>query len=236
MIFFSLFLLLIPGAWTPAPQVRVGPGVADSVTVRRPPDAVLEAYRNDPDYQYATRTIQAETWWDEVKSWFFRKMAELFDDTGQASYLRYLMYAVVIGLVVFAVLQVFRMDTSRLFSRSRRQPQGMYAGISEALHDNDFLELARQAVAREHYREAARMYYMHVLRVLDAGGHIKWMPQKTNRDYVTECRQTDLEPAFVRLTYLFDYSWYGHFPVDSLIVEEMRTLSESIENRAGVMS
>lgn len=228
MIFFSLILLLTSGAWTPAPQ--------DTVTVRRPPEAVLDAYRTNPDYQYTTRIVQADSWWDELKSWFFRKMAGLFDETGQASYLRFLMYAVVIGLVVFAVLQVFSMDTSRLFSRSRRQPRGMYEGISEALHENDFLEMARQAAAREAYREAARMYYMHVLRMLDAQGHIRWMPQKTNHDYVTECRREDVGPSFVRLTYLFDYSWYGHFPVDRSIVEEMRTLSEVIENRVGVVS
>ncbi len=200
------------------------------VDVRRPPADMLEDFRGDLDYRYATEQVRSDSWWDQLVDRFFRWLDGLFEDTNQGSIWRYVLYGAAIVAVIFAVLQIFKMDGVRLFQIRTRRPQGMYEGISEVLHENDFLELARGALEKEDYREAARMYFMHVLRVLDEKGDIDWAPRKTNRDYVRECRHSNFRPAFERLAYLFDYSWYGNFPVDTIIVDEMRTLAEKIEN------
>lgn len=199
------------------------------VAVRRPPADVLEEFRADRNFQYAINEVRADSWWDQLKARFFRWLDDLFRDTGQGSYWRFVLYGAAILGFVFAVLQIYKMDSVRLFQKRTRRPGSMYEGISEVLQENDFLKMAHEAVENNDYREGARMYYMHVLRVLDEQGDIIWAPRKTNRDYVRECRQQPFRPAFERLTYLFDYSWYGNFPVDRQLVDEMQRLAAQIE-------
>ncbi len=103
----------------------------------------------------------------------------------------------------------------------------------EDIKEKDFLLLADQAFQQGDLNHAARMYYMHTLRVLDEREAIVWTPRKTNQDYLAECRLTEVIPRFARLTYLFDYAWYGDFPVDRRVVEEMRRLVVAVEATNG---
>ena len=205
-----------------------------AVEVRRPPVSVLEDFRSDPDFQYRVTEVSTESWWDQFVEWLLNLIGRLFDRTEQSTYWRYFFYAIAIAVIVYAVLQLFKMDGTRLFSRHRAGARNIYEGISDELHAHDFLAMARDAEALEHYREAVRMYYLHVLSILDEQGSIAWAPKKTNRDYVNECRQAEFIDAFERLTYLFDYAWYGHFPVDKSMAMRMQSLARGIENKAGV--
>ncbi len=43
---------------------------------------------------------------------------------------------------------------------------------------------------------------------------IKWEIQKTNDDYINELEKEELKAPFSHITRLYDYIWYGDFPID----------------------
>ena len=67
----------------------------------------------------------------------------------------------------------------------------------------------RQALEKEDYGLAVRLYYLAILKELSLKKAIKWKKDKTNRDYQRELRQTKFAEAFSEVTYIFERAWYG---------------------------
>lgn len=247
MICFNLMLLFV--MWvTPAHLVQTTlvqttaditaytATVAQDTTemvLRRPPAEVMEAFLNSPDYQYNRGQPGALSWWQELKQWFFNWLSELFEENEQDTFWSYLLYGVALLVVVYGILKLLKMDARGLFSAQKKRPQGVFLSSIENIQVQDFLLLADQAFQAGNLRVAARMYYMHVLKILDEQEVIVWTPRKTNQDYLSECRLPEIRSQFARLTYLFDYSWYGDFPVDKSLIEEIRSLALSVGAKNG---
>ena len=228
---FSL-LLALPAANTSPQTARALPDSTE-VVVRSPPADILDAFRDNPDYHYIQDKTRAMTWWEELKQWFFNWLSDLLEASEQGTAWQYFFYGLALLILAFAILQFFKMDVRGLFSSQKKRPQMFYPSSVEQIQARDFLLMADEALQLGNLRIAARMYYMHVLQMLDAQEIIEWQPRKTNQDYLYECRQSIFKPQFARLTYLFDYSWYGDFPVDQHLVEEMRALALDVESIKG---
>ncbi len=228
-------LLFLCAAGKPAVgQSLESPVDSSVVSVRQPPASVFSTYRENPDYQYTVRTDQALTFWQRIRQQFFDWLSRLFDENKQGTVWKYVFYVVAGGLVFYAILRLFRMDLQSFFS-PRRRPVYRGEGVMDTLEpDTDFIALAAEARSNGKLRLAARMYYMHVLHVLDAGEVIRWTPRKTNQDYVHECATSPVDAPFRRLTYLFDYAWYGDFPVDDGVVTEIQALAQQITDHVRV--
>ena len=67
------------------------------------------------------------------------------------------------------------------------------------------------------YRLAIRLHYLKSLRLLDTLGKIIWRSGKTNHDYLLEIKDTELKEEFDNLSYIYEYSWYGQFEIESAI-------------------
>lgn len=198
------------------------------VVVRTPPPGILEAYLENPDYNYATGKNDVLGWWDQLKTWLFERLSNVFDDNGQSDIWEFVFYAIALAIFGYALLGFLKMDVGSLFSAKKRSTRGVFTETQEDLREKNFLSLAEGALQQNDLRLTIRMYYMHVLKILDEREVILWSPRKTNQDYLRECRLREIMPAFARLIYLFDHSWYGDFPVDLPLVEEARMLTLSL--------
>ncbi len=199
-----------------------------AVVVRSPPAGVLEAYLENPDYNYTRGKNEVASWWDQLKNWFFDFLSEVFDENGQGGIWEFVFYAIALVIFGYAVLSFLKMDARSLFTAKKRSTRKVFAETEEDLREKDFLSLAEGSFQQNDFRLTIRMYYMHVLKLLDEQEAILWSPRKTNQDYLRECRLPEFKPAFARLTYLFDHSWYGDFPVDRLLAEEARSLAVTL--------
>ena len=213
-------------------QISVEPS---DVEVRTPPDKWLEAYLEDPDYQYLQAAPPSPTWWDQLKAWFWNWLSDLFDSSQQDRIWLRVFQGLAILIVLYAIVRYLKMDARGLFSMQGRSNVLRLDTDIEELRNTDFRSQAETAFNAGEAREAARLYYMYVLQVLDEKEAIDWMPQKTNQDYLHECRLLDFKSSFSRLTYLFDYIWYGDFPVKPAYVEEMRSLALGLDKTEGVV-
>lgn len=191
------------------------------VDVRVPPGDVLAPYRADPDFQYDRAAAPPETWWDRLVRWFLETLMVPLASPALAPWRRALFYLVVGAVVVFAVLRLLRMEARGLWRRAPAASVHPAAG-AEDVHAIDFEARLREAVAAGDYRRAVRLCYLRALKELADAGLIVWRIDKTNDAYVDELAAPALRPAFAHLTQLYDYVWYGGFPLDASRFAAMR--------------
>ena len=138
-----------------------------------------------------------------------------------------------IGLVLFLVYKI--VDNGGIFFRKSRKVNMLDDATTihideEDIQNNDFDALINRALSQKNYILAVRLYYMAILKELDATRKIKWEKEKTNSRYITEMQSHPLSEAFNRCTRLFDTYFYGQRVLDenvfSNIQPEFKTLLE----------
>ena len=82
--------------------------------------------------------------------------------------------------------------------------------VENDLHESDLERFLRQALDKNDYRLALRIYYLMILKALSLKEFIEWKKDKTNYEYCRELRpQPDIYPQFQAITGLFERVWYG---------------------------
>lgn len=203
-------------------DVRLDSGRVD---VRMPAPEALRAFRDDPGFAYDRQPPQTDSGWARFKAWLAEKLFSPLERRS-TNWLVERIFWILAGLgLIYAVLKLLRMEPRGLFyGRSDRQRSPAFAEI-EDLQEVDFDGLVQEATAAGDFRRAVRLLYLKTLKALAARALIAWQPEKTNHEYLRELEerpQADLAASFSRLTYLFEYIWYGDFPVDARAFERAR--------------
>jgi hypothetical protein len=86
--------------------------------------------------------------------------------------------------------------------------------IEDRLFESDLSSFIERALAGGQYRMAIRLYFLDILKILALQKQIRWGKDKTNRQYSTELRSTDLSAEFDRLVLIFERVWYGQGQLD----------------------
>ena len=197
------------------------------VDVRRFGADKLTRYGQDEDFQYdRRRTGQPLSAWERFKLWLIERVFGFLFRPGSAVYWEWAIY-VGSGLVIgYVILKLARGDLRGLFFGEAHATSPDYESTDENIHELDFDRLIEEAIAGLHYRRAVRLFYLQSLKQLTDRRLIDWRINKTNQDYLEELRRSganpSVEPAFRRLTSLFEYICYGNFAVKPADFEEMR--------------
>ncbi|MFP4543519.1 MAG: DUF4129 domain-containing protein [Candidatus Kapaibacterium sp.] len=91
------------------------------------------------------------------------------------------------------------------------------AGDIQDIKKTNLNSLLKQALEEQNYREAVRYRFLIVLKQLNQDGHIEWMPDKTNTEYLKEIKDPALKDSFGKICYVFEHVWYGGFSVSGEI-------------------
>lgn len=83
------------------------------------------------------------------------------------------------------------------------------ANIEERIHESDLDRYIREALEKENYPMAVRLYYLAIIKELSLKKWIKWKKDKTNRDYIRELSTTNWHSNFRSVTAMFEKVWYG---------------------------
>ncbi|MBP1841672.1 DUF4129 domain-containing protein [Formosa algae] len=97
----------------------------------------------------------------------------------------------------------------------------------EDLHDTDFNTRLKHAIANQDYRLATRYYYLSVLKVLSDKKTITYHKDKTNTEYQFEIENKPLREQFKNISYIYNYVWYGEFPIDA---SQFQTIENSYKS------
>ncbi|MDX9705076.1 MAG: hypothetical protein RBT46_05155 [Weeksellaceae bacterium] len=101
----------------------------------------------------------------------------------------------------------------------------------ENIENNNFSVLVEQAKTEGDYRKAVRYYYLWILQKLTENQQLKWSKNKTNYDYFLELDQKPIQSDFSVSNYLYDYSWYGNFQLNSAEFQNAESVFQNTLNK-----
>ncbi len=173
----------------------------------------IESFKADSDFVYG-RPKQIESFWDRILYWILQVIGRILYFTTNTFIGKLLLYGGCIALLIYVVLRLLNIDAKNLFYKSAGSTINV-STIDDNIHELDFDKMIAQAVEKREYREAVRLTFLFSLKKLADANLIKWMPGKTNDDYLREIKNHPSLPRIMELRYYFDYTWYGHFEIDS---------------------
>ena len=226
-----ILLLCSPALLTAQPVqdsiVQIHDTVAVAETVTYLPKYTARSFKTDFKSSYKDDKFNYNEATEDKSMWdrFWERVAKFFDDLfGKDrethvngnwidAVIKALAIVVILAVVYFITRAVLHKESYWIFGRSRK---GITVQDTEAenILVMDLEQLIQQTKTAGDYRLAVRYYYLSLLKKLSFREIITWHWDKTNTDYLYEIKNSNLKKDFEYLSYVYDHSWYGDFPVD----------------------
>ena len=129
-------------------------------------------------------------------------------------------WVLAIALFGYLVYRLFLSDSSFLSKNRKNIASDIRAAQEGNAGDPD--SLLRNAIKNGNYRLAVRYLYLQSLQRLSEKKFIEINSNKTNYEYVTEVRRHKFANEFASLTFQYEYVWYGEYPVDQRLFEQIQ--------------
>ena len=129
--------------------------------------------------------------------------------------LNWLFYLAISFAILYLAYILFNEGGSGLFSSKQNKKLNNYEEITaQNIVNADINTLIHNAEKDNNFRLAIRYNYLLVLKNLSLKNYIKFEDDKTNNEYLNELNTAPFSNKFGYISYLYDYIWYGEFPVD----------------------
>ena len=144
-----------------------------------------------------------------------------------------LMWLLVLGIIVYIIYRLAFIKGSLLFGKNKKSfgPPPDQGQDLEDIAGTDWETLLQQAIAGNETRLAVRYRYMWLLQLLQQSGRIQYRNDKTNHDYYTELNETEYRQPFRQLSRLYEYAWYGNFPLSPNAMNDYSALFDHLKNQ-----
>lgn len=120
---------------------------------------------------------------------------------------------VAVGYLVYILMNE---GGQSLFLSGRNRKLSTNKGTDvKAIQDTDVHTLIAQAENTNDFRLAIRYLHLQVLKTLSLKRLIKLEDDKTDSEYLGELQQTKHKTAFAQTSYVYNYVWFGEFPLDA---------------------
>lgn len=128
----------------------------------------------------------------------------------------WLFYMALAIAVIYLVYILLNEGGSGLFSFKKNRKLNNYEDITaENIENTDINTLIQNAENDNNFRLAIRYYYLLVLKHLSLKNFIKFEDDKTNSEYLNEINDKAFSKKFAYTSYLYNYIWYGEFPLNT---------------------
>lgn len=196
----------------------------------------IKQYSNDSRFHYE---LPQEKKSDLESNWFTKAIGAVFGAIAKffvwifgSGILTFIVIVLIVFVVLVIVMKVAKIDLGLVFSRKKNGKVNENNILTNNSDDISFDELIRKALEACDFRLAVRYMYLRNLKALSDKNYIRWAENKTNYSYQNEIQNKDLRDRFLATTILFDYVWYGEFPIDessySLASQKLNELNKMI--------
>jgi hypothetical protein len=97
-------------------------------------------------------------------------------------------------------------------------------GLEEEIDTESLTFLIQDAKSSGNYTLAIRYYFLLYLEKLQENNVLIYHREKTNSDYLSEIKDTERSTQFLKISYLFEYAWYGKKPIDESAFAEIEAV------------
>jgi len=181
-------------------------------------DNFKDHYSGD-DFNYSINDTGGVNLMQRILRKFFNWVGDVFGfeiDFLDYQTLEFIVYGL-LGVVVLYLLIKFLLQNpvSSVFKTEDKAIDG-FSYVEENIEQIDFDKLIGKALKENNYRLATRYLYLKSLKSLANKKVIEWHYDKTNSDYLNEISDHNLKTLFKRVSYIYDYVWYGEFQIDEI--------------------
>lgn len=216
-IFIIFFLFLNVLSAQTAVQDSLVVATDDSSFIERSFSEDLSEKYQGSDFDYNEADGQAQNYLARAISWFFQQLEKLFgvdlspEVRDVVELLVYLLLTIFIGYFIIKLL--LGTSASTFFTRKAAtvNPLTIHEEHIEKIDLDTFI---KDALTQKNYRLAIRYMYLKSLKELSFHNFISWHFDKTNSDYHNEIENPSIKNDFRKVSYLYDYVWYGEFDLD----------------------
>ena len=230
---YTLWLLFTGLCCLPAVALPELKKDSSRVEVRSIPAQNISTYKSDKDFQYRQHITEGMSVWDRFWRWFWNKVDALMQRKGVKTGMKLLMYVLPALILIYAFLRFMGMEKVMLWISGNKAVNPAFDIQEDNIYGIDFTQALEEAVAQGRFREATRLHYLKTLRILSDLGRINWTKHKTNIDYAQDLAGTDLSYGFVDITRIYEYAWYGEFPVSEQEYKLVREHFNQFEKQVG---
>jgi hypothetical protein len=166
-----------------------------------------DKYYSSKHFQYLKESDTNPSFWKQL----WRKIMQLFSLALSTSIGSILIFGFfLVALIVFIVI-LSGADLQAIIQRNPTVKNVNFYNV--AAETNNLEEKLQLSLKNKDFTEAIRLLYLITLQKLDKIQLINWHKDKTNRDYLLELLNTRYFEPFSRITKIYEYTWYGKFPV-----------------------
>lgn len=201
------------------------------VDIRLPDKDKIEEYKKDSRFDYVRNKQQAAkiSWWDKLWSDISEFIDNVFNAVASSGALSFVVIMVCILLVCLLLIKFIGVDYRTVLGKKKIDTPAIDI-YTENVHEMNFDALISNALQNKDYRLAIRFVYLKNLKLLSDKEIITWNANKTNYSYQYEINNNNLRAKFLETTLIFDYVWYGEFPVEEAGFSELSSYLNDFSN------
>lgn len=164
------------------------------------------------EFNYDTNTGESKNLLARFLKWLFQGIGDAVGidiPYNVLQILEYVIYGLMGLLVIYLLVRIFINEKfNSIFSKKAKAIIDI--DLSEQhIEVIDLDALMNAALKNKDYRLAVRYQYLKILKLLSQKEIIEWHFDKTNVDYEQEISESKLKNDFKKVSYLYEYIWYG---------------------------
>lgn len=178
------------------------------VVVRSFNNNKLQEFKKDKEFHYSGLNEPSKGLWERFWDWVWWRVYEIMRTKNGRTTVWTVLIGLGIAAIVFFVIKVMGMSSGGLFARDGGSRLA-YTTETEDINRISFDDAIKEAIENKNFRMATRLLYLQSLKHLADKGYIDWQLSKSNNDYIREVTGKPWKSLFKKLTYSFEYTWYG---------------------------
>lgn len=122
-------------------------------------------------------------------------------------------WALALFFIVFILYRIFLKNSLFAFNKNKsaEMTEDDFISLNEL---SQYDSLISEAEKKNDFNLATRYLFLKAIKVLSDKDLIRFLPDKTNREYVKEMERHSSAKEFSTLTRSYEYVWYGKFLID----------------------
>ncbi len=170
------------------------------------------------EFDYDVAEGEAQNFLARAITWFLKKIGKLFGvEISPEAYeiIEFIVYFLVAVLILYLIIKLLLGHSSSSFFTRKTASINPLKVEDEHIEQIDLDKLIKDALSQRNFRLAVRFMYLKSLKELSLFNLIEWHFDKTNSDYYNEIKDEHIKNNFKKVSYLYDYVWYGEFDLDA---------------------
>ncbi len=186
---------------------------------------------SDKEFQYKEDVKETKSWWNAFWDWVFKKLfGEMTIENTERAW-KIIKWTFTILFVAGVIILILRAKFRGLLRKgSQNLPGATFTDLPENIESVDIDGLIEEALKNGDYRLAIRWCFLKSLQLLNKNKQITWMPAKTNIDYQYELSDRTMREDFSKLSYVFEYVWYGEMTTNEAFFAKYKSEVEKFNS------